>query len=132
MECRDVFLAKNVVLHEKDFFGNYIRSVVLALRESGFRVGDFDMLIYSEIPVAWGLASSVALQVAVLGALNELFGFNLAKHDIAELAYHNEHDIMGISCGRLDQYGSSMGGITRINTKPPYSTKTYEGFTGFL
>jgi len=128
LECRDVFSAKNVALREKGFFGNYIRSVVLALRESNFRIGDFNMLIYSEIPVASGLASSAALQVAVLGALNELFGFNLAKHDIAELAYHSEHDIMGIPCGRLDQYGSSMGGITKINTRPPYSTKTYRGF----
>jgi len=127
VECTDVFQAGHVLLRGGKFFGDYIRSVVIALREEGYSIGDFDTLIYSEIPVASGLASSAALQVALITGLNELYSLGLTKKDIAELAYHSEHDIMGIPCGRLDQYGSVMGGVTRIETKPPYNTKTYTG-----
>lgn len=132
MPYRDVFKSSNPGLGEKGFFGNYVRSVVIALREMGFDIGDFNVLIYSEIPVASGLASSAALQVSLLTALNELYSLKLSRRDIAEIAYHSERDVMGIPCGRLDQYGSVMGGITRINTKPPYETKTYMDYEWYF
>jgi Galactokinase len=53
------------------------------------------------------------------------FGVKFKPHEIAELAYRSEHDVMGIPCGRLDQYGSTMGGVTFIETKPPYKTRTF-------
>lgn len=128
----DSFKVRELALSERGFFGNYVRSVIISLRERGFEVSNFEGVIYSEIPVASGLASSAALQVSLITALNELYGFGLSKGEIAELAYHSEHNVMGIPCGRLDQYGSVMGGITRINTKPPYDTKTYAGYDWYF
>lgn len=128
-ECRDEFTVETVTLRGGRFFGDYVRSVVIALREQGFKVGGFKCLIYSEIPVASGLASSAALQVSLITGLNSLYRLELSRKDIAEIAYHSEHDIMSIPCGRLDQYGSAMGGITKIETKPPYRTKTYTNFS---
>lgn len=124
-DCVDVFNADTVSMREEGWFGNYVRSVVMALREKGVNIGNFNMLVFSEVPVASGLASSAAFQVAVVAGLSELFGFKLSRQEIAELAYHSEHDLMGIPCGRLDQYGSAMGGVTLIETKPPFRTKTY-------
>ncbi len=34
-----------------------------------------------------------------------------------------EHDIMGIPCGRLDQYASSYGGIIKLETRPPFNVE---------
>lgn len=126
-ECVDVFNTNTVSLREEGWFGNYVRSVTIALREKGISIGNFNMLVFSEVPIASGLASSAAFQVAVVAGLSELFGFRLSRQEIAELAYHSEHDLMGIPCGRLDQYGSAMGGVTLIETKPPFRTKTYSG-----
>lgn len=127
-ECVDIFSASDVSLRSEEWFGNYVRSVIITLRKKEFRVRNFNMLIYSEVPIASGLASSAALQVATITSLNELFGLGLSRQEIAELAYQSEHDVMGIPCGRLDQYGSVMGGITLIETKPPFRTKTFKGF----
>ncbi|MEM0000293.1 MAG: galactokinase family protein [Desulfurococcaceae archaeon] len=128
IECVDTFSAKEPVLRERGFFGNYIRSIVYTLRGNGLGIGDFNMLVYSEIPMASGLASSAALQVATLTGLNELYGLSLERKLIAELAYQSEHDVVGVPCGRLDQYGSVMGGVTKIETKPPYDTVTYRDY----
>lgn len=124
-EYVDVFKTNDVSLRREGWFGDYVRSVVISFRESRLRVGDFNMLIYSEVPIGSGLASSAALQVATIVSLNELFETRLSRQEIAELAYHSEHDLMGIPCGRLDQYGSTMGGITLIETKPPFKTRTF-------
>ena len=121
--CQDSFDASKPSLLEKGWFGNYIRSVTKALLDYGVDIKGFDLAILSEIPVASGLASSAALQVATVNALLTLHGLNLPPGEIAELAYRSEHDIMGIPCGRLDQYGSSFGGIAVIETRPPYKTR---------
>ncbi|MEM4717670.1 MAG: galactokinase family protein [Desulfurococcaceae archaeon] len=125
MECVDRFDPEHTTLMGNGWFGDYIRSVVKTLRDRGIGVGGFHMLIYSEIPIGSGLASSAALQVSAIKALAEIHGIELTQSEIAELAYISEHDVMGIPCGRLDQYGSAMGGITLIETRPPFKTKTY-------
>ncbi|MEM0031017.1 MAG: galactokinase family protein [Desulfurococcaceae archaeon] len=125
LPCIDELDARNPVLLGKGWFGDYIRSVLVTLKNIGANIRNFNMLIYSEIPVASGLASSAALQVAAIKALSEIFDIKLGPREIAELAYRSEHDVMGIPCGRLDQYGSAMGGITLIETKPPYNTETF-------
>ncbi len=123
--CEDTFNVDHPDLVDRGWFGNYTRSVVRALRMKGYSFEDFNLTIFSEVPVGSGLASSAALQVSLVAGLNALFKLGLEKKDIAETAYFSEHDIMGIPCGRLDQYGSAMGGITLINTKPPFNTKTF-------
>jgi len=125
LPCVDEFDARNPALLKGGWFGDYIRSILITFKDHGLNPRNFNMLIYSDIPIASGLASSAALQVSAIKALSEIFGVKLKPHEIAELAYRSEHDVMGIPCGRLDQYGSAMGGITYIETKPPYKTRTF-------
>ncbi|RLG86346.1 MAG: GHMP kinase [Thermoprotei archaeon] len=120
VEYLDVFSVSNPVLRGGRWFGDYLRASVRALLEKGSRLSGFEATIYSDVPVAAGLASSAALEVSFIAGLSELFSLGLSRRDIAELAYHAEHDIMGIPCGRLDQYGSAYGGIVKIETRPPY------------
>ncbi|MEM2154806.1 MAG: galactokinase family protein [Nitrososphaeria archaeon] len=119
----DKFDLNNIGLKGRPWFGDYLRASLTALFKKGFRVEGFKALIYSEVPIGSGLGSSAALTVSFIGSINELFGLNLSKKDIAEIAYHAEHDIMGIPCGRLDQYGSTFGKILKIETKPPYNVE---------
>ncbi|MEM0014996.1 MAG: galactokinase family protein [Zestosphaera sp.] len=126
-DCIDSFNFEEVRLRGRGFFGDYIRSVVMSLRETGVRMSNFHMLIDSDVPMASGLASSAALQVAAIASLTRLFNHSLSLHEIAELAYRSEHDVVGIPCGRLDQYGSTMGGVTLVETKPSFNTRTFRG-----
>lgn len=129
-EYRDVFNASQPTLKNDKWFGNYLRASVPSLKRMGHNIEGFNALIYSDVPVAAGLASSIALEASFIGALNQLFGFGLSRMEIAEVSYIAEHDITGIPCGRLDQYGSSYGGIIKINTRPPYSVEELPWING--
>ncbi len=120
VEYVDEFNLEKLELREGRWFGNYIRAAIIALREQGYEISGFDAAILSEVPIGGGLGSSAAFTVSFLGAVNEVFELGLDRKQIAELAYHAEHDIMGIPCGRLDQYGSVFGGVIKIETRPPY------------
>jgi Galactokinase len=122
MRYRDVFTVDSASLIGDSWFGNYVRAAVAVLRDL-HQVKGFNMLIVSDIPMGSGLGSSGSLLVSSLGALNELYGLKLSIKDIAELSYRAEHDIMGIPCGRLDQYTSAYGGTIVIDTKPPYNVE---------
>lgn len=80
------------------------------------KISGFEAIVESEIPIGVGLSSSAAISVALIKALNEAYELNLKKDEIAELAYVCEHDDLGISCGRMDQYSITYGGITFIET----------------
>lgn len=68
------------------------------------------------LPIGAGLSTSAAVSVGFISGLNELFDLQLTKDQIAEHAYIAEHDILGIMCGRMDQYSIAYGGVTFIST----------------
>ncbi|MEM3712972.1 MAG: galactokinase family protein [Thermoproteota archaeon] len=128
LDSEDVFRSSNVELREGKWFGNYFRSMHLLISKKYGRI-DFGLAIYvdSEIPIASGLASSAALHVSLAAMYGELLSLGLSKMELAELAYEAEHDIMGIPCGRLDQYASSYGGVIKIEFKPVVSIEKFDG-----
>jgi len=120
---KDSFKVEKVELKERRWFGNYLRAAIIALRERGHSIRGFKAAVLSQVPIGGGLGSSAAFTVSFIGALNEVFRLGLSRKEMAEIAYHAEHDIMGIPCGRLDQYGSAFGGVIKIETRPPYSVE---------
>ncbi|MEM1644762.1 MAG: galactokinase family protein [Ignisphaera sp.] len=133
IEYIDEFFAENPELLDKPkWFGNYIRAAVITLRMKGLRIGGAQVWIRSWIPIGSGLGSSGTLLVSIIAAFNEVFNLGLSTKDIAELAYVAEHDIMGIPCGRLDQYAAAFGNIVFIETKPPYNVDVLPTIPGFF
>lgn len=122
----DTFNISKVNLKPGKWFGNYLRSVFIALQKitrKKFNKG-LEILIESEIPVASGLASSAALEVAFTKLLSEYYNLNLSLEEIAEISFIAENKIFGIPCGRLDQYGSSFGKAIILYPKPPVKVET--------
>ena len=70
-----------------------------------------ELIIDSEIPIRGGLSSSAALLVATTFLFNTILNLKHTPEELAEIAYFCEHEILGVSCGRMDQYSSSLGGI---------------------
>ncbi|MFB6490769.1 MAG: galactokinase family protein [Thermoproteus sp. AZ2] len=104
-------------------FPDYVKAAVIALGKAGVEARGCELLVEGEVPVGAGMASSAALLVAVAAALSYIWGGRTDPAFIAEVAYAAEREVMGIPCGRLDQYGSAFGGIAYINTRPPYSVE---------
>jgi galactokinase len=120
------------LINKKEWFGNYIRAALIALKKIGYNIKGVGIWINSRIPIGAGLGSSGALLVSIIGGLNDFFNLGLNLKEIAELSYIAEHDIMNISCGRLDQYTSAFGNILYINTKPPYDVEILKPFGGYF
>jgi galactokinase len=83
------------------------------------------ILIDSKIPIRAGLSSSAALLTATVFLVsNIILKQEKSLEKIAEIAYICEHNIMGISCGRMDQYACTLGGIFLMTSqeKPRITT----------
>ena len=93
---------------------NYILGVVAQIRQSGFAVSGFDMIIGGDVPIGGGLASSAAMECAVIYGLNELFGLHISKLDMVRLTQKAEHEFAGVKCGVMDQFASLFGKKERV------------------
>ena len=72
------------------------------------------IVINSNIPMGGGMASSAAVEVATLTAINQLYNLELEMIDIARLAQIVENQIVGAPCGIMDQVTSVAGMSTKI------------------
>ena len=72
------------------------------------------IVIKSNIPIGGGLASSAAVEVATLMALNRLYNLELNAMEIARLAQIVENRIAGAPCGIMDQVTAAAGTSTKI------------------
>jgi len=117
------------VLRKRRHFGNYFRAVARVLFKEKHieQLPSIDVTVKSEIPVAAGLASSAALEVSFVKLLDNLLRLGLTQGEIAELSFLAENREMGTGCGRLDQYGSSFGGIIELDCRPPFKVREISG-----
>lgn len=83
---------------------DYVAGVVLMLHEQGALQGGATLLVDSEVPVGAGLSSSAALEVGVATALLDLAGVSLDGRALARLCQRAENEVVGASCGIMDQY----------------------------
>jgi galactokinase len=127
-ESEDSFKLGELELLRGKWFGDYFRSIHKLVSERYGRI-EKGLAIYvdSEVPVASGLASSAALHVSLAAMYSKILGLGLSRMELAELAYEAEHDVMGIPCGRLDQYAASYGGIIKLDFKPSISVEEFNG-----
>ncbi len=72
------------------------------------------IVIKSDIPIGGGIASSAAVEVATLMALNQLYNLELGAMEIARLAQIVENRIAGAPCGIMDQVTVVAGTSTKI------------------
>lgn len=92
-----------------DHWPNYILGVTEQLMKSGFDIQGFNLLLDGDIPIGAGLSSSAAVECATLFALNEVFGLQLSRGEMAHLARQAEHSFAGVNCGVMDMFTSLFG-----------------------
>ncbi|MFQ6124621.1 MAG: galactokinase family protein [Candidatus Heimdallarchaeota archaeon] len=82
------------------------------------------IVIDCDIPIRSGLSSSAALLTTMVFLIKHIaLNCKSPLEEIAEIAYHCEHDLMGISCGRMDQYACSIGRVFHMtSTESPKVT----------
>ena len=88
---------------------DYVAGVTLELARRGHRLGGFDLLLRSELPLGGGLASSAALEIALVRVLARLFGLSVDARDAAAVGHAAENALVGARTGVMDQLATSLG-----------------------
>jgi galactokinase len=82
---------------------DYLAGVIRVLQAMRATPPGGRIAVASQVPAGAGLASSAALTVATARALAPMARRRLSREAIVEVAYHAEHDVVGVQCGRMDQ-----------------------------
>jgi galactokinase len=68
-----------------------------------------DLVFGGDLPMASGLSSSAAIEVATATALDLLHGTKLPPVELAMLCHRAENEYVGLKCGIMDQFASALG-----------------------
>ncbi len=113
-------------------WANYIKGVLLQLRERGIHYGGFNAAIHATVPIGAGMSSSAALEVATALTLRQLYPFSptetgarrpprrdakgrlralkpAERMALARLCQAVENKFVGVQSGLLDQISSLFG-----------------------
>lgn len=90
-------------------WSDYPMGVVSILAGEGHRIPEFSLSIWSDVPLASGLSSSAALEVATALAVLGLIGTSYPGPVLARLCQRAENEFVGASCGIMDQFISVNG-----------------------
>ena len=88
---------------------DYVHGVAVMLQEDGLTTNGFDGVIHSTVPMSSGLSSSAALECAVATVFEAIGGWQLEPLQKAVLCQRAENRFVGVNCGILDQFTSTMG-----------------------
>lgn len=87
---------------------DYVQGVTVTLRAAGHVIGGFDASLASTVPLGSGLASSAALEVALLRTLREAFSLALDDVALALCGQRAENEFVGARVGVMDQMAASL------------------------
>lgn len=78
----------------------------------------FNMTTRSEVPAGAGLAGSSTLNIACIGALNELVGNRYSAGEFIRIAANVECQVIKVPTGFQDYYSAQYGGVSCIHFGP--------------
>ncbi len=88
---------------------NYVMGMAWSMAEAKIGLKGFDGVLAGNVPMASGLSSSAAVEVATGLCLRTLAWANIADTDLGLLAQRAENEFVGVSCGIMDQFVSILG-----------------------
>ena len=101
----------NLKFNDEHFWANYVQGVAWALMERGLTLTGIDGIISGNVPRGSGLSSSAGLEIscakALMAAADQLDA--LPGEQIAKAAQHAENHFVGVNCGIMDQFISTLG-----------------------
>ena len=87
---------------------DYMAGVCAAITSDGVTLPQFDALVASDVPIAAGLSSSAALEVATALAVSGLAKQALDKKKLALAGWRAENQFVGVNSGVMDQFASAL------------------------
>jgi galactokinase len=113
----------------KNTWSNYSRGVADVLQMAGYSLNGFDGVLFGDVPIGSGLSSSAATEMATVMAFKAAGSLTTenttinrktsmsSMHSVVEidgvtaarLSQRAENEFVGVNCGIMDQFISSLG-----------------------
>ncbi len=103
------FLLNDIAFDKNTHWVNYIKGVLREYIQHGYKIGGFDMVIDSNLPVGAGVSSSASLEVGVAKLIERLFDLKVDKKKTVEYCNSAENNFVGVNCGFMDQFSVVYG-----------------------
>lgn len=104
-----VFSLDDIRKDENDPWGNYVRGIAVELLKEGRRLHGMHGVVEGNVPIASGLSSSAATEVAAGLAFLAISKEVVEPPLLAILAQRAENSFMGVRVGIMDQFISRLG-----------------------
>ena len=89
-----------------DLWERYVRGTIYLINKKYNLTKGFNIVIGGNIPIGFGMSSSAALEVSIVGAILSLCNLEQDKYETLKICNLLEREILGIKSGMLDQYAS--------------------------
>ncbi len=89
-------------------WARYTQGVAVQLAARGMPLTGVDVAIDADLPIGAGLSSSAALEVASALVLEAASNQTLAARERAQLCHTAEVEFVGVPCGIMDQFASTL------------------------
>jgi len=103
------FSLDSIQRDERHAWSNYLRGVSKFLEADGHRLSGADLVLGGDVPREAGLSSSAAVEVAATVFWQRLMKLELDPIYVVKLARKAENEFVGVPCGIMDQFISSLG-----------------------
>lgn len=106
----EIDLTKKIEPASQAEWGNYIKGVILYLRDLGLNIPSLDIRFSASLPSGAGLSSSAAIEVLTAYILQSQAGEkNIDRIKTALLCKDVENNFVGVKCGIMDQFSVATG-----------------------
>jgi galactokinase len=96
-------------LTKENAWTDYVKGVIDEYHKTGHQITGFNAVLYGNVPLASGLSSSAAIEVATAFLLAQFNGLNITGEAMAQLCQRAENRFVGMNCGIMDQFISRLG-----------------------
>lgn len=89
---------------------DFVKAVILVLKEKYSISAGFDAVIYGDIPDSSGLSSSASFEMALIVSFIDINGYDIPENgskemvELALLGQRSENEFIGVNCGIMDQF----------------------------
>jgi galactokinase len=90
-------------------WSNYLKGVMKILQEAGYKLRGVEGVVYGDVPIASGLSSSAAIEVATAFGLQNVLGLEIDPVQMILFAQRAENKFVGVNCGIMDQFVGRLG-----------------------
>lgn len=96
---------------KKDNWANYVKGMVLKLKEGHTIDHGFELLVEGTIPNGAGLSSSASLELLVGVMLEDLFDLKTDRLELVRTGKKVENEFIGVNSGIMDQFAIGFGDV---------------------